>query len=110
MAQAITKNDDGLNVPNNPIVPFIEGDGIGSDIWAAAQKVFDAAVRRHMGESARLPGLKSLQVRRHSMKQANGSLTPQSRRQQVSRWDQGAAYDPRWWRHSKPQCCTPPDS
>ena len=49
MAQAITKNDDGLNVPNNPIVPFIEGDGIGSDIWAAAQKVFDAAVAKAYG-------------------------------------------------------------
>jgi isocitrate dehydrogenase len=33
-----------LSVPNNPIVPFIEGDGIGPDIWAAAVRVFDAAV------------------------------------------------------------------
>ena len=49
MAQAITKNDGGLNVPNNPIVPFIEGDGIGPDIWAAAQKVFDAAVAKAYG-------------------------------------------------------------
>jgi len=33
-----------LQVPNDPIIPFIEGDGIGPDIWAAAQRVFDAAV------------------------------------------------------------------
>ncbi len=33
-----------LNVPNKPIVPFIEGDGIGPDIWAAAVRVFDTAV------------------------------------------------------------------
>ncbi len=44
MAEAITKNETGLNVPNNPIIPFIEGDGIGPDIWAAAQNVLNAAV------------------------------------------------------------------
>jgi len=33
-----------LRVPDNPIIPFIEGDGIGPDIWVAAQKVLDAAV------------------------------------------------------------------
>src|SRR5437867_4498202 len=35
-----------LNVPDNPIVPFIRGDGTGPDIWAASQRVFDAAVRK----------------------------------------------------------------
>ncbi len=35
-----------LNVPNNPIIPFIEGDGTGPDIWAASVKVFDAAVEK----------------------------------------------------------------
>jgi len=35
-----------LNVPNNPIIPFIEGDGIGPDIWKAAQFVFDKAVEK----------------------------------------------------------------
>ena len=33
-----------LNVPNNPIIPYIEGDGIGPDIWYASQKVFNKAV------------------------------------------------------------------
>ncbi len=33
-----------LRVPDRPIIPFIEGDGIGPDIWAAAQNVFDNAV------------------------------------------------------------------
>ncbi len=46
-AAKITVNKDGgLNVPNNPIIPFIEGDGIGPDIWSAAQKVLDAAVAK----------------------------------------------------------------
>jgi len=35
-----------LNVPNNPIIPFIAGDGIGPDIWKAAVTVFDAAVKK----------------------------------------------------------------
>lgn len=46
----ITVNDDGtLNVPDNPIIPFIEGDGTGVDIWAASQKVLDAAVQKAYG-------------------------------------------------------------
>ena len=36
--------DNGLSVPNNVKIPFIEGDGIGADIWAAASNVFDRAV------------------------------------------------------------------
>jgi isocitrate dehydrogenase len=35
-----------LKVPNNPVIPFIEGDGIGPDIWAAASRVIDAAVEK----------------------------------------------------------------
>jgi isocitrate dehydrogenase len=43
----IQVDDDGnLDVPSNPTIPFIEGDGIGPDIWAAAQPVFDAAVEK----------------------------------------------------------------
>lgn len=47
--QAITMVDGKLNVPDHPIVPFIEGDGIGPDIWRASQPVFDAAVRKAYG-------------------------------------------------------------
>ena len=35
-----------LNVPNHPTIPFIEGDGIGPDIWKASVRVFDAAVEK----------------------------------------------------------------
>ncbi len=50
MGQRITiDNDQTLNVPNDPILPFIEGDGIGPDIWAAAVRVFDAAVAKAYG-------------------------------------------------------------
>jgi isocitrate dehydrogenase len=44
--ERITLSNGKLNVPNNPIVPFIEGDGIGPDIWAASQRVLDAAVEK----------------------------------------------------------------
>ncbi|MDH3606743.1 MAG: isocitrate/isopropylmalate family dehydrogenase, partial [Acidimicrobiia bacterium] len=49
MATAITMGANGLSVPDNPIIPFIEGDGIGPDIWAAAVRVFDAAVEKAYG-------------------------------------------------------------
>ena len=53
MGTPITMGPDGLNVPSDPIIPFIEGDGIGPDIWAAAVRVFDAAVERaYQGERA----------------------------------------------------------
>src|SRR5246500_2146325 len=38
-----------FTVPNNPIIPFIEGDGTGRDIWKASQRVFDAAVEKAYG-------------------------------------------------------------
>ena len=47
MADKITMGTDGkLNVPNHPTIPFIEGDGIGPDIWKAAVRVFDTAVQK----------------------------------------------------------------
>ncbi|RNC82231.1 MAG: NADP-dependent isocitrate dehydrogenase [Phycisphaera sp.] len=49
MSEPITMSATGLNVPNNPIVPFIEGDGTGPDIWNASVKVFDAAVEKAYG-------------------------------------------------------------
>jgi isocitrate dehydrogenase len=49
MATPITMGTEGLEVPVDPIVPFIEGDGIGPDIWRAARLVFDAAVEKAYG-------------------------------------------------------------
>ncbi len=46
MAEKITVSNGVLNVPNNPIIPFIEGDGTGPDIWAAASRVLEAAVEK----------------------------------------------------------------
>ena len=44
--QKITIQNGKLNVPDNPIIPFIEGDGTGPDIWAASVRVLDAAVEK----------------------------------------------------------------
>ena len=44
MGTPISMGPDGLVVADDPIIPFIEGDGIGPDIWAAAVRVFDGAV------------------------------------------------------------------
>jgi len=49
MATAITMTETGLNVPNDPIIPFIEGDGTGPDIWRASVRVIDAAVEKAYG-------------------------------------------------------------
>ena len=45
----ITITNGKLNVPDNPIIPFIEGDGTGRDIWRASQHVFDSAVAKAYG-------------------------------------------------------------
>lgn len=49
MASPIQMTSAGLNVPNDPIVPFIEGDGTGPDIWRSSVRVFDAAVEKAFG-------------------------------------------------------------
>ncbi len=52
--QSIAMEQGRLNVPDHPIVPFIEGDGTGPDIWAAAQHVFDEAVRHAYGDARKI--------------------------------------------------------
>jgi len=55
VAEKITINPDStLNVPDQPIIPFIEGDGIGPDIWAATRKVIDAAVEKCYGSGRKI--------------------------------------------------------
>jgi isocitrate dehydrogenase len=49
MGERITLSDGELQVPARPIIPFIEGDGTGPDIWAASKTVFDAAVEKTYG-------------------------------------------------------------
>ncbi|MCA9256397.1 MAG: hypothetical protein KDA33_12205, partial [Phycisphaerales bacterium] len=57
----ITLNSDGtLNVPDQPILPFIEGDGTGPDIWRSTVRVLDAAVDKSSGGRRKIEWLKVL--------------------------------------------------
>ena len=59
--EKITINESGsINVPDQPIIPYIEGDGIGPDIWAATQKVLDAAVAKAYGTGKKIEWLEVL--------------------------------------------------
>ncbi len=60
MPEKITMGATGLMVPDEPILPFIEGDGIGPDIWAAAVRVFDGAVGKAYGGSKKVAWLEVL--------------------------------------------------
>jgi isocitrate dehydrogenase len=50
----IALGQDGLKVPDMPLIPYIEGDGIGPEIWAAAQEVFDGAVKIAYGDTRKI--------------------------------------------------------
>jgi isocitrate dehydrogenase len=54
MGEQITLSNGRLNVPDNPVIPFIEGDGTGPDIWKASVRVFDAAVEKAYGGMRRI--------------------------------------------------------
>ena len=61
MSDNIIRIENGkLIVPNKPVMPFIEGDGIGPDIWAAAVRVFDAAVEKAYGGERKIQWLEVL--------------------------------------------------
>ena len=49
MSTTIVMGPDGLEIPDDPIIPFIEGDGIGPDIWRTARHVFDSAIEKVYG-------------------------------------------------------------
>ncbi|WP_428386707.1 NADP-dependent isocitrate dehydrogenase [Mucisphaera sp.] len=58
--QPITLTNGTLNVPDNPIIPFIEGDGTGPDIWRASQLVIDSAVEKAYNGSKKIAWLEVL--------------------------------------------------
>ncbi|HEX8428212.1 NADP-dependent isocitrate dehydrogenase [Hymenobacter sp.] len=73
MAEKITIKNGKLNVPDQPTIPFIEGDGTGPDIWAASVRVFDAAVEKAYGGSRKLVW-KEVLAGEKSFKQTNNWL------------------------------------
>ena len=65
-------------VPDNPIIPFIEGDGTGRDIWKASVRVFDAAVEKAYKASAASPGTKYLPEKKPRRSSTPGCPTTRS--------------------------------
>src|ERR1700709_299984 len=51
---------DTLSVPDNPVIPFIRGDGTGPDIWASSVRVFDAAVEKAYGGERKISWMEVL--------------------------------------------------
>ncbi len=72
----IRTNDGGINVLDNPIIPFIKGDGIGSDIWAATRNVLDAAVEKCYGGARKIEWLEILAGEK--AKEKTGEWLPQA--------------------------------
>jgi isocitrate dehydrogenase len=60
MGEKITMQNGTLTVPYNPTIPFIEGDGIGPDIWAASVRVFDAAIQKAYNGEKKIEWMKVL--------------------------------------------------
>ncbi len=59
--KTVSFSEEGkIIVPNNPVIPFIEGDGVGPDIWRAAQRVLDAAVEKAYGGKKKIEWLEIL--------------------------------------------------
>ncbi len=54
VGEAISMHHGHLVVPNHPVIPFVEGDGSGPDIWRSAKRVFDAAVKRAYGDQRKI--------------------------------------------------------
>jgi len=59
-SQSITMENGNLIVPNKPIIPFIEGDGIGKDIWNASVRVFDSAIEKAYNHDKKIEWLEVL--------------------------------------------------
>src|SRR5271167_3890337 len=71
--QKITISGGKLQVPDRPIIPFIEGDGTGPDIWRASVRVMDAAVAKAYGGKKKIAWLEVLAGEK-SFKQSNSWL------------------------------------
>ena len=86
-------------MPDDPIIPFIEGDGTGPDIWRASVRVLDAAVEKAYGGKRKIAWMEVSPARRASSSSTTGCRTRRSRRSASTRRHQGTADDAGGRRH-----------
>jgi isocitrate dehydrogenase len=67
--EAVTLHDGTLHVPSYPIIPFVEGDGTGPDIWRASSRIFDAAVEKVYGGERKIMWMEVLAGEKGAKKQ-----------------------------------------
>ena len=99
--EAIAFEQNALKVPDDPIVPFIEGDGTGPDIWRATRRVFDAAVEKVYGGKRQDRVVRGLR-RREGASTQHGEWLPQETLDAISDYrvsHQGPAHDAGRRRH-----------
>jgi isocitrate dehydrogenase len=78
--EKITISGGKLHVPNHPIIPFIEGDGTGRDIWRASVRVLDAAVAKAYGGQRKISWMEVYAGEKPSPSSTTGSLMTRSLR------------------------------
>ena len=98
--ETVTVQDGTVNVPDKPIVPFIEGDGIGPDIWHASRAVVDAAVAHAYGGSREVMWMEVYAGEKAQEKTESGCPTRPTTRCASSRWPSRARSLRRWGRAS----------
>ena len=101
---AVTRKGGRLVVPSDPIIPYIEGDGTGPDIWRASVRVFDAAVGKAFGGSRRIEWFEV--PAGEKAKERLGEWLPNDTLEAgegVQRRHQGAAHHAGRRRHPQPQ-------
>jgi len=111
MAEKITMSKSGLQVPDQPIIPFIEGDGTGPDIWRASVRVLDAAVHKAFGGKRKIAWQQVLAG--EAAFQQTGNWLPDATVQAFRdgpRRDQGSADDASRRRHPQPERGTAADA
>ncbi len=96
-----------LSVPDHPILPFVEGDGTGRDIWRASQRVFDAAVSQAYGEKRKIEWMEVFAGEKAYQKV--GSWLPDETVQAFQEFlvgIKGPSDHPHWRRYAFPERCT----
>ena len=81
--EKITVNNGELNVPNNPIIPFVEGDGIGVDVTPVMREVIDAAVQKAYGDQKKISWMEIYAGEKANKTYSDGSWMPEETLQAI---------------------------